>query len=185
MKKRIVLVARQGGYGGAYYLNKAINQCSLIYESELVVSEHDVYDFGDGTIIHKDNIDYIDDLFNSADIVFLCDITGIHAICRYLSFVHGKKLIGKMKKSTICGYLKNKILSNWLKKRKTVFYWTGSIYRGKYDCINEWAKDINPKCIFSMCDLIRFNENAMPLMQTYDISIFPVLEKKNKITVTH
>jgi hypothetical protein len=185
VKKKIIIAARYGGYGGAYNLNRAINKCSYLYSSELIVSQCDPYSFGDGIIISEDNIDYIDYLLENSDYIFICDITGIHPICKYLSILNRKKIISKMKKNTICEVLRNKILLEWVRGKNVFFYWTGSIYREKYRCINEWEKLVGSKGTFAMCDLTRFKKGSIPLMQTYDLSSFPYLEKNREFTVVH
>tara|TARA_R110002110_G_scaffold291514_2_gene505488 strand:- start:161 stop:1210 length:1050 start_codon:yes stop_codon:yes gene_type:complete len=78
---------------------------------------------------------------------------------------------------SICmGYMK------FISKRLS-FWWTGTSYRQDYKAINYMTDQLAVQ-VFAMLDLLRLNDSATPLMQTYDIKN-QSLEKNKSFSVIH
>lgn len=179
-KEHIIICADHGGFGGSYNLNRAINLCSTKYSSSLVTAQNSPYSFGEGLDPIR-NFKKVNELFTKNDKLFICDYQGLIPICKYLSKKYNKKITHNIKDKKGVSFL-----INWLKSKKTIFFWSGSRYRNNYNIINKWVHYIGSKRTFAMCDLLWCDLNAIPLMQTYDIDINKFdINKFDKFTVCH
>lgn len=167
-KESIIFFAKNGGFGGSYNLNKAINLHSKKYKSKLIVQAKSPYAFGNG--IMASDLKKVDSIISESNNFFICDYQGLIPICSYLSKKYNKKITHDIndKKGV-------EILLSFLKDRNVIFFWSGTKYLNNSSVVNKWADTIGAKITFAMPDLIRCDPEALPLYQPFDIK-----QKKDK-----
>lgn len=180
----IIMFSKEGGMGGSSNLNNAINKLSKYYKSKLICLAKSAYNFGEGIFLNKYNFDYINSLVEDSQVIFIFDYTGIMCLCKYLEYKFDKDISIKniFDKSE-----NNKIILTFLKKYKVIFNWSGSRYLNDHKNINNFVKLTGCNLRFAMLDLIRCDQEALPLYQCYDLKKFMnfKFEKFNKFTLCH
>ena len=163
-----IFFAKNGGFGGSYNLNKAVNLCSQKYKSKLIVQAKSPYAFGNGIMVS--DFKKVDSIISGSNNLFICDYQGLIPICSYLSKKYNKKITHNIgDKDGV------KFLLDFLKDRNVIFFWSGTKYLNNSSTINKWAKIVGAKVTFAMPDLIRCDPKALPLYQPFDIK-----QKKDK-----
>ena len=176
-KTPFAIVALDGGFGGSYNLNRAINEHSAKYQSVLITSRPSQYQFGDGIDV-KTQHDKAARLLEHADRLWICDGGGLLTIARYLDVSRGTRLPWLPTNPASAPIYK------WLRNKSLIFYWSGSGYRDNYMAVSSAVQKLRCSRTYAMCDLLRLDPKALPLMQCYD-DIAPGREKFPAFTVGH
>jgi len=150
-KRNVIILAHHSSWGAAANFREMFsfdNQYSVIEINHDSGSKNE-YNFGEGKSgesITIDNISFVENLFNDPDsIVFLFDYLGI-------------KLFEK-----VC-----KLLNISRKSLPLNIFWSGNPFiKNRAFCLN-WAKKYSVR-EYAMLDLLRLANNALPLMQPYDL----------------
>ena len=176
-KQDYLTVALDGGFGGSFNLVKAVNQHSAKYTTALVTSRPSPYAFGEG-VSATHQIETAGPMLGRAERLWICDCGGLLTIARYLTIKLGRQVAWEP------FHPASAPLYAWLRGRSLVFFWSGSAYRDNHAAINVRVKGLQCARRYAMCDLLRLDADAMPLMQTYD-DLAPGKDKFPKFTVGH
>jgi len=171
------MVALHGGFGGSFNLNQAINWCSLRYSSTLLTSIPSPHAFGEGLDVRK-RPDSTKAVLDEAKHLFICDCGGLVTLARYLSVQFGKDVQWKPSDPA------STPLYEWLGNKSLIFFWSGTIYSEMHEEINAAVAKLPCVRRYAMCDLLRHDPPALPLMQTYD-NLAPIDRKFDEFTICH
>jgi len=178
-KTPFLFVSLDGGFGGSYNLNLAINRYSTKYRSWLVTSRPSPYSFGEGIDIKK-KPQVAGKLLEEVQRLFVVDCGGLLTIARYLSQKYKRRIAWEPHDS------RSKVLYKWLESKSLVFFWSGSAYRCRSAEMNKAVRRLPCARTFAMCDLLRCDPQALPLMQPYDdLRPVPDSDKYEEFTVCH
>ena len=173
-KKNIVLIAHHSSWGAASNFREMF---TFSKEFNSIEINHDTggkteYNFGEGkagTSITIDEISSVKNLFKDPDtILFVFDYLGIKLLSRICKNLN-----------LCCGSFPVNIL------------WSGNPFiKNRKFCLN-WASKFNAR-EYAMLDLLRLCENALPLMQPYDLKKFDLLlsnqpkrDQSHKVRICH
>lgn len=176
-REPIAVVALHGGFGGSFNLAKAIEQCSTKYSATLVTSRPAYYGFGDGVGVEKQR-ERAREVLEGCKLLLICDCGGFLTLVRYLALETGGKFRWEPPAPL------PEPLSRWLRDKSLVVFWTGSVYSDRHKEMNALVAGLPCKRRYAMCDLLRHDPLALPLMQTYD-GLVPVDKKFDAFTVCH
>ena len=151
LKRRIVLFAQHSSWGAASNFNEMFNASGEYDSCEILHDDGGLrgYDFG-SHMNEKKKIygerEEIKELVSDPDaIFFLFDYNGLNLF---------RKCMSKMKEK----------VSN----RAINIFFTGNPYIKHHEKCNKWVKKYNVRA-YAMLDLLGYNQDALPLMQPYDI----------------
>lgn len=161
-KRCVLLFAQYSSWGACSNFNQMFN-ASEEYESWEILeapSNKDGYSFGKEmnqrkiSIKNKSMISQFSLVDNT--IVFIFDYNGIRVFERFLRITKSK-----------------------YEEYHLFVFWTGNPYVNNYQWCNNWSQENNVKA-FAMCDLLRFSDKSIPLMQPYNLHFFSLLMDNSK-----
>jgi hypothetical protein len=188
--KTLAIIASNPGFGGSANLNEAFHLRSSQYKPVLITAQDAPYGFGNDAQGERCNVSgrgyysQIKQIMEDPETCFfIVDLSGLTIFAWYLAAIHHKPMqhpytlvMGKHEAET-------QFMLDDLRKRKIIFFWTGSQYLLNHEKVNEWAQEIGVKRTYAMPDLMRCDAGALPLLQPYEFR--NEIKKYERFTVCH
>ena len=166
-KRCVLLFAQYSSWGACSNFNQMFN-ASEEYESWEILetpSNKDGYSFGKEmnqrkiSIKNKSMISRLSS--DKKTLVIIFDYNGIRVFEHFLRITKSK-----------------------YEQYQIFVFWTGTPYIKNHQWCNNWSEENNVKA-FAMCDLLRFSDKSIPLMQPYNLQFFSQLIENTKSENKH
>jgi len=164
-QKKIVLLAQHSAWGGATnFLEMFLGSGHACYEINAESSDNDGYSYGqenialqENKLLYSKNSQKIESLLHDTDTVFIVfDVLGMQLLHRLTE-----------------DYRVN------AQNYPINVFWSGTPYQNNSEKCNRHAEGLGIKQ-YAMLDLVRFNKNALPLMQPHKLQRFLEISKNLK-----
>lgn len=169
--KRLLICADHPMFGAAANLAEAINLNSKKYDADVIYRIKAPYGSAKESkhVIHWTHANPDD-----YDTLFIVDYHGLIPLCSWFN---------RRTKSGLSFEKPNRQFTDWAKRKEVYFWWTGSGFRRNHLKVLDIANLMGCKKTFAMPDLMRLDENATVLLQTFNI--VPLSHRFEKFTVVH
>jgi hypothetical protein len=153
-KQSVLLFAEYSSWGACSNFNEMFNMSEEYQSWEILETPNNKDGYSFGRKMNKRKLSIRNKLrikkLSSVhpEIVFIFDYNGIKVFERFL-----------------------KITGTKYSDFRVFVFWTGTPYVKNHYWCNQWTQD-NSVTAFAMCDLLRFSQSSIPLMQPYNLEYF-------------